>query len=83
MAKRPKRPRDKNQLGKLIVDLATENIEPEVDKPDTRNQHAVELSKLGASKGGKARAKSLSGKERKEIAKKAAKARWGTNRPPR
>jgi len=47
--------------------------EPE---PDTRNPAAVALSKLGASKGGKARAKNLSAAKRKEIAKKAAKARW-------
>jgi hypothetical protein len=34
------------------------------------------LSKLGASKGGKARAKTLSPERRKAIAQKAAKARW-------
>jgi hypothetical protein len=34
------------------------------------------LSKLGASKGGKARAKNLSSERRKAIAQKAAKARW-------
>ena len=34
------------------------------------------LSKLGASKGGKARAKGLSPERRKAIAQKAAKARW-------
>jgi hypothetical protein len=45
--------------------------------PDTRNPAAVALSKLGASKGGKARAASLSAKKRKMIAKKAAAARWG------
>lgn len=49
---------------------------PEPPKPDTRNQAAVALSKLGASKGGKARAKSLSKATRKKIAQKAAKARW-------
>lgn len=47
--------------------------EPE---PDTRNPAAVALSKLGASKGGKARAKKLSAAKRKEIAAKGAKARW-------
>jgi hypothetical protein len=47
--------------------------EPE---PDTRNQAALTMSKLGASKGGKARAKNLSKARRLEIAKKAAKARW-------
>ena len=44
--------------------------------PDTRNPAAVALSKLGASKGGKARAESLSRPKRVAIAKKAAKARW-------
>jgi hypothetical protein len=47
--------------------------EPELD---TRNPAAVALSKLGASKGGKARAKALSAAKRKAIAAKAAKARW-------
>jgi hypothetical protein len=46
-------------------------------EPDTRNAAAVTLSKLGASKGGKARAENLSKARRLEIAKKAAKARWG------
>jgi hypothetical protein len=41
-----------------------------------KNPAAVALSKLGASKGGKARAESLTAKQRSNIAKKAAKARW-------
>jgi len=41
-----------------------------------KNPAAVALSKLGASKGGKARAESLTAKQRSKIAKKAAKARW-------
>lgn len=45
--------------------------------PDTRNPAAVALSRLGAAKGGQARAKKLSASKRKEIAKKAARARWG------
>lgn len=49
--------------------------EPEPE-PDNRNQAAVALSKLGASKGGKARAAKLSKTRRSAIAKKAAKARW-------
>jgi hypothetical protein len=44
--------------------------------PDTRNPAAVALSKLGASKGGKARAAKLSDRKRRMIAKKAALARW-------
>jgi hypothetical protein len=46
------------------------------EEPDNRNPAAVALSKLGASKGGQARAKTLSKARRLEIAKKAAKARW-------
>lgn len=46
--------------------------------PDAgKNPAAIALSKLGASKGGKARAAKLSPQKRKQIAKKAAKKRWG------
>jgi len=41
-----------------------------------KNPHAVALSKLGAKKGGKARAAVLSAEERREIARKASLARW-------
>jgi hypothetical protein len=65
-----KRPRDTNQLAYQIVQESVGNVEPE--PLDTRNPAAVALSKLGASKGGKARAAKLSGKRRREIARKAA-----------
>ena len=42
-----------------------------------KNPHAQALSRLGASKGGKARAAKLSAKKKKEIARKAARTRWG------
>jgi hypothetical protein len=48
--------------------------------PRKKNPHAVALSKLGASKGGKARAAKLSDRKRKDIAKKAAAARWGNKK---
>ena len=47
---------------------------------DERNPAAVALGKLGASKGGKARAKKLTNEQRVEIARKAAKARWAKKR---
>lgn len=75
-ASKPKRPRDTNQLAWQIVQEATGQASAPPAKPDTRNAAAVALSQLGASKGGKARAASLSPKKRKQIAKKAAKARW-------
>jgi hypothetical protein len=75
----PKRPRDPNLLARSVVeDLIGERMDgtPLEVKPDTRNPAAVALSKLGASKGGKARAAALSDRKRKSIAKKAAEARW-------
>lgn len=63
-----------NELAKSIVDEATDQ-EQEVDYGD-KNPAAVELGRLGGLKGGKARAAKLSPEERKEIARKAAKARW-------
>ena len=51
-----------------------------------KNPHAVALSKLGARKGGKARAAALSPEQRREIAQRAARARWEktkkTTNPP-
>ena len=48
---------------------------------DQSSKHAKALSALGASKGGKARAEKLSDAERKEIAAKAARTRWGSDLP--
>lgn len=41
-----------------------------------KNPHAVALSRLGARKGGLARAAKLTAQERRDIARKAAQARW-------
>ena len=74
----PKRPRDPNLLTRSVVEeLIGAKIDGSaLDNPeDTRNQAAVALSKLGASKGGKARAAALSERRRTAIAKKAARAR--------
>lgn len=71
----PKRPRDFSQRAKLIVDIATgQQADPNLDKD--KNPHAVALGRLGGLKGGKARAKKLTPKQRKDIATKAAKKRW-------
>jgi hypothetical protein len=73
--KRLKRPRDPIQLGKLIVDIATGQVEDRV--PPREESPAAKL----AMKGGKARAAKLTPKRRREIAQQAAQARWG--RPDR
>ena len=81
-AKRPKRPRDINQLAYQLVREATGEIDgnssvvPDMLPHPPKNPAAVALGKLGGSKGGKARATKLSPEQRKEIAKKAAAARW-------
>jgi hypothetical protein len=54
-------------------------IETTEGKPE-KNPAAVALGKLGGLKGGHARAKSLSAKRRKAIARKAASARWNTKK---
>lgn len=75
---KPKRPRDTSQRAKLIVDIATGEVEDE--KPDEgKNPAAVELGRLGGKKGGKARAQKLTPQERSEIARKAARARWAAS----
>ncbi len=70
-----KRPRDINQLAKLIVDIATGEVKDE-EPLKGKNPAAVELGRLGGLKGGKARASKLSPERRKEIAQIAAKKRW-------
>jgi hypothetical protein len=65
-----------NQLAKAIVDLSVGEAPPEVDPDEGKNPAAVALGRLGGAKGGKARAAKLSAARRKEIAKKAAAARW-------
>ena len=71
---RPKRPRDFSQAAKFVVDVAT-------GKAEDREPTDVERGKDPAAaamgrKGGHARAKAISAKRRKEIAKKAAAKRW-------
>ena len=69
MARRTKKPADVNRMAHAIIDQATSEEEPESQQ--------VAAGRLGGLKGGEARAKKLSAKRRKEIAKKAADARWG------
>jgi hypothetical protein len=63
----PPRPRDLNELAHHVGRIATHEIED--DAPPQVSE--------GASKRGAARAAKLTPAERKEIARKAALARWG------
>jgi hypothetical protein len=46
-------------------------------KPLALNPHAAALGRLGGLKGGPARARRLSAERRREIARRAARKRWG------
>lgn len=71
-----KRPRDPNQLAKLVVDIATGEVE---DPPEDagKDPAAVALGRKGGLKGGKARAAGMTPEQRKDAARRAAQARWG------
>jgi hypothetical protein len=71
MAKQSKKPADLNRLAAAIVGDATDETPPE---PETQQ---VQAGRVGGRKGGKARADKLSAAKRSEIARSAAKARWG------
>jgi len=74
--KRPKRPRDTNQLAHSVF-LESIGEAPTPKVPENRkNPAAVALGKMGGEKGGKARAQRLTAEQRREIAKRAAAARW-------
>jgi len=72
--RRLKRPRDPMQLGNLIVDIATGQVEDKVD--DGKDIAAVARGRLGGQKGGSARAEAVPAPKRRVIARKAAQARW-------
>jgi hypothetical protein len=75
---RKKRPRDINALAAAIVADATDEDRTPEDPYKGKNPAAVELGRQGGLKGGRARAAKLTAEQRSEIARKAARARWGT-----
>jgi hypothetical protein len=73
------RPRDPIQLGKLIGDILTgqvEDVAPARSQDTNKDPAAVALGRKGGLKGGIARAESLTPEQRKKIAQDAAKKRW-------
>lgn len=72
--KRLKRPRDPIALAKLIGDIATGAVEDAVEEKPKKGR-------AGGLKGGVARSASLDPQKRREIARKAASARWGKKQP--
>lgn len=74
MAKKKKLPADTNKKAKAVVAMAIG--EDAVGAIETRTPAQI-LGSAGGKKGGPARANKLTAKRRKEIAQKAAAARWG------
>lgn len=66
----PKRPRDGNQLAKLVVDMATGQV------PNDKDEILNPPEPSGRVNSAKARAASQTPERRREIARKAAAARW-------
>jgi len=67
-----KRPADNIGKAVMIAKIATGEID-DLTTDDGKNAAAVALGRMG----GKARAEGMTAKRRTEIAKKAAKSRWG------
>lgn len=67
-----RQPREVHPLAAEIVEQATGGEEADPRK----NPHAVALGRLGGKKGGPARARTLTAAQRRDIARKAAQARW-------
>lgn len=69
-------PKRSSTTNESVADGLRPLPKPAENEQREKNPAAVALGRLGGLKGGKARAEKLSDEQRKEIAKKAAKARW-------
>ena len=77
MPKRSSKPRDVNALARAIIDEATGDAPPpETNDEPKKDPAAVALGRKGGLKGGKARAASMTKKQRSAAARLAAEARW-------
>jgi hypothetical protein len=76
---RRKRPRDFSQAAKLVIDIATGQVEDRPPTPEEQGKSAKAVSrgKSGGLKGGAARAAKLTPEQRAEIARVAAPAANG------
>ncbi|HEY6254051.1 MAG TPA: hypothetical protein VI685_29205 [Candidatus Angelobacter sp.] len=79
MPKRPIKDHDFTTVARRVVEQAIgEHLDgtPLEDPNAGKSPAAVAIGRLGGQKGGKARAEKLTPRKRKQIAIKAAKARW-------
>jgi hypothetical protein len=68
---------DFNQLAHRVVQATIDATEPDGPAPAAPQTPAQVNGRKGGLKGGKARAEKLSPEKRSEIARRAARARWG------
>jgi hypothetical protein len=68
------RPRDPNQLAKLVFDISSGDVEDTISERK-RHPEAVK-GRAGGKSGGRSRAQLLTPAQRSEIARIAAEARW-------
>ena len=71
---------DPNLFAKSVLDQIIAKHDPEAIREQGKNPHAVALGLRGGSRGGHARAESMTAKQRQKIAKDAASVRWGKRR---
>lgn len=77
---RGKRPRDPNQLAKWLVDRSTadeSDQEKPVSVPSDISAYMAAMGRKGGLVGGKRRLVTMTATQRKKVAAKAARARWG------
>jgi len=69
-------PSDPNAAAALTVKLATEEPQSSPGGVSAISEYLATIGRRGGIKGGKARAANLTAERKKEIAQKAAQARW-------
>ena len=74
MPTKPKRPRDPNMLGKLIVAISVGDVEDHAPTPEDEGKDPAAVA-MGR-RGGAARAANMTPERRREIAQEAARKRW-------
>ena len=77
--KHKRRPRDVNELAHQLVAISTAEDRDSIPPPSREQVSALmaEMGRKGGKIGGKRRLTTMTAKQRKQVAKRAARARWG------
>ena len=76
-----KRSTDENEVAFQLVQRSTQEPEPSTPAtPQTLSEYFAQIGSKGGKIGGKRRLKTMTPEERRNVAKKAAKARWKRSR---